>query len=154
PMAIPIAVPAMPDSARGVSKQRSSPNCWLKPSVIRKTPPSVPTSSPKTTTMSSADISSARAALSAAARVREDFSFVMPMLLMLSYLRREHRAQVLLPTGRVARLTVAFAPCTRDQISPGVADLLADPWPRAVPTRPLRHHLDTGSPGPRSDPRS
>src|SRR5699024_9761975 len=78
PIAMPIAVPAIPDSANGVSKHRSSPNCWLRPSVILNTPPSVPTSSPKTTTMSLADISSARAALSAAAKVRVDFSLLMP----------------------------------------------------------------------------
>ena len=40
----------MPASASGVSKQRSSPNSAVSPSVTRKTPPSGPTSSPNTST--------------------------------------------------------------------------------------------------------
>ena len=48
-MAMPTAKPTMPASASGVSKQRLSPNRACSPSVIRKTPPSWPTSSPKTT---------------------------------------------------------------------------------------------------------
>src|SRR3954471_12386819 len=59
----------MPASASGVSKQRSSPNFAVRPSVIRKTPPSAPTSSPKTRTRSSAFIASHRAAFSACAMV-------------------------------------------------------------------------------------
>ena len=41
-MAMPIANPMMPDSARGVSKHRSSPKSRVRPSVTRKTPPRVP----------------------------------------------------------------------------------------------------------------
>ena len=59
----------MPASASGVSNTRRSPNRAASPSVTRKTPPSVPTSSPKTTTRSSAARLSASARLSAAAIV-------------------------------------------------------------------------------------
>src|SRR5690348_218139 len=43
----------MPDSASGVSITRSSPKSLCRPSVIRKTPPSRPTSSPMMTTFGS-----------------------------------------------------------------------------------------------------
>src|SRR5438128_89421 len=66
---MPIAVPTMPDSATGLSKQRSLPNSAWSPSVMRKTPPNRPTSSPYTTTLSSAFIASRSAVLSAAAIV-------------------------------------------------------------------------------------
>ena len=59
----------MPASASGVSNTRRSPNRAASPSVTRKTPPSVPTSSPNTTTRSSAARLSASAWLSAAAIV-------------------------------------------------------------------------------------
>src|SRR5439155_26460712 len=49
----PTAVPRMPASASGVSKQRSGPNRSRSPAVARKTPPARPTSSPITTTESS-----------------------------------------------------------------------------------------------------
>ena len=39
--AIPIATPTMPDSARGVSITRSSPNSSSQPSEIRNTPPRI-----------------------------------------------------------------------------------------------------------------
>src|SRR5882757_685058 len=52
-MASPTAVPMIPDSASGVSKTRSSPKSFCSPSVIRKTPPSLPTSSPITRTFGS-----------------------------------------------------------------------------------------------------
>src|SRR3954453_19074812 len=64
-IAIPTAIPTMPASANGVSKQRFSPNSAVSPSVIRKTPPSAPTSSPNITTVSSACIASRSAWLSA-----------------------------------------------------------------------------------------
>ena len=51
-MAIPMAVPTIPDSASGVSNTRASPNAAASPSVTRNTPPRAPTSSPKTTTVS------------------------------------------------------------------------------------------------------
>ena len=66
---MPMAVPTMPDSARGVSKTRASPNLAASPSVTRKTPPSGPTSSPKTRTVSSSLSASASAWFSAAAIV-------------------------------------------------------------------------------------
>src|SRR5262245_37794532 len=56
--AMPIAVPMMPDSASGVSITRSSPNSSRNPAVALNTPPRAPTSSPRTTTRSSAFISS------------------------------------------------------------------------------------------------
>src|SRR5689334_172826 len=52
-MARPIAVPTMPDSASGVSMTRLSPKSFWRPSVTRKTPPSLPTSSPMTSTLGS-----------------------------------------------------------------------------------------------------
>src|SRR5512134_2368071 len=59
----------MPDSASGVSMTRSSPKSFWRPSVIRKTPPSLPTSSPMTTTLGSFSIAARRPALSPFARV-------------------------------------------------------------------------------------
>src|SRR3954452_2483636 len=53
---MPTAVPTIPDSARGLSMTRSSPKSFCRPSVIRKTPPSLPTSSPITRTLGSASI--------------------------------------------------------------------------------------------------
>src|SRR5438093_9106049 len=58
--AIPMATPTIEDSASGVSITRSSPNSSRNPAVTRKTPPRAPTSSPRTTTRSSAFISSHR----------------------------------------------------------------------------------------------
>src|SRR6185503_8486905 len=54
---MPIAVPMMPHSDSGVSKQRFSPNSSNRPAVAPNTPPFLPTSSPKTTTRSSLRIS-------------------------------------------------------------------------------------------------
>src|SRR5947208_686664 len=59
----------MPASATGVSKQRRSPKVSVRPSVIRKTPPRRPTSSPKTRTRSSAWSASRSAMFSAFAMV-------------------------------------------------------------------------------------
>ena len=47
--AMPIAVPIMPFSESGVSITRSLPNFASRPSVTLNTPPSTPTSSPRTT---------------------------------------------------------------------------------------------------------
>src|SRR5512134_4155440 len=58
---MPMDMPAIPDSARGVSNALSSPNSSIRPSVTRKTPPSLPTSSPRTITLSSFCISWRRA---------------------------------------------------------------------------------------------
>src|SRR6478735_3442768 len=52
----PTAVPTMPDSASGVSSTRCSPKSFCNPSVIRKTPPSLPMSSPRMTTLSSSSM--------------------------------------------------------------------------------------------------
>src|SRR5215470_3015532 len=46
----PTALPMIPASASGVSKQRSGPNVSRSPAVARKTPPARPTSSPSTIT--------------------------------------------------------------------------------------------------------
>src|SRR5712671_1651166 len=54
---MPTAVPTMPHSLSGVSKQRCSPNCSCRPIVAPNTPPFLPTSSPNTTTRSSFCIS-------------------------------------------------------------------------------------------------
>src|SRR5688572_15825344 len=52
--------PTIIDSLNGVSSTRSPPNSSYSPSVARKTPPFLPTSSPNTTIESSRRISSAR----------------------------------------------------------------------------------------------
>src|SRR6188768_3633979 len=48
--AMPTAQPTIPFSLSGVSITRSSPNSSCRPAVTRKTPPTLPTSSPMTTT--------------------------------------------------------------------------------------------------------
>src|SRR5919109_4604113 len=62
-------MPMIPDSASGVSMTRCSPKSFSSPSVIRNTPPRVPTSSPSSTTRSSASMASRSAVLSALAIV-------------------------------------------------------------------------------------
>src|SRR5438128_82452 len=52
--AMPNAVPTIADSASGVSNTRCGPKRSCRPSVARKTPPSLPTSWPITSTRSSA----------------------------------------------------------------------------------------------------
>ena len=47
--AAPIETPTIIDSVSGVSSTRSPPNSSYSPSVARKTPPFLPTSSPSTT---------------------------------------------------------------------------------------------------------
>src|SRR3569833_4140114 len=64
-MARPTAVPRMPASASGVSTTRSSPKSFCRPSVIRKTPPSLPMSSPMSTTLASSSIARRSPRLSA-----------------------------------------------------------------------------------------
>src|SRR5436190_7223212 len=59
----PIALPRMPASANGVSKQRSGPNRSRNPAVARKTPPARPTSSPITITDESRSSSTWRQSL-------------------------------------------------------------------------------------------
>src|SRR5690349_7923434 len=64
-MAMPMAAPTIPASASGVSMTRSGPNSSMSPSVARKTPPNLPTSSPSTTTRGSRRISMRRASFTA-----------------------------------------------------------------------------------------
>src|SRR3954466_5401851 len=64
-MARPTAVPRIPASASGVSTTRSSPKSFCRPSVIRKTPPSRPMSSPMSTTLASSSIALRRPRLRA-----------------------------------------------------------------------------------------
>src|SRR5436190_15016462 len=64
-----MAVPMIADSASGVSMTRSSPKSFCRPSVTRKTPPSLPTSSPMMRTLPSASIALRRPELSAFASV-------------------------------------------------------------------------------------
>src|SRR5450759_3083734 len=58
-----MAVPTMPDSARGVSMIRSSPKSFCRFSVTRNTPPSLPMSSPMMTTLGSRSMDRRRPAL-------------------------------------------------------------------------------------------
>src|SRR3954468_3023596 len=69
-MARPTAVPRMPASASGVSTTRSSPKSFCRPSVIRKTPPSLPMSSPMSTTVASSSMARRSPRLSALPMVR------------------------------------------------------------------------------------
>src|SRR5215831_8212939 len=59
----PTALPRIPASASGVSKQRSGPNLSRSPAVARKTPPARPTSSPSTITDGSRSSSTWNASL-------------------------------------------------------------------------------------------
>src|SRR4051794_28142809 len=60
---MPTAVPTMPDSASGVSITRASPKSFWRFSVTRKTPPSLPMSSPMRTTLESFSMARRRPAL-------------------------------------------------------------------------------------------
>ena len=62
---MPTEVPMIPDSARGVSITLASPYLSISPSVTLKTPPSIPTSSPRMTTLSYFAISWSRPRLMA-----------------------------------------------------------------------------------------
>src|SRR5690606_21654133 len=86
---MPIAVPTMPDSLIGVSKQRSWPYFCCRPAVTRKTPPKYPTSSPNTTTRSSRLIDTSSASRSASIIVIRAMS--EPGLLPLTAQMRRHR---------------------------------------------------------------
>src|SRR5438105_4047226 len=76
--AAPMATPTMHDSASGVSSTRSSPNLACRPSVARKTPPFLPTSSPSTQTRSSRSISSSSASRMPSIRVLTAISALPP----------------------------------------------------------------------------
>src|SRR5262245_46181543 len=62
---MPTAEPTMPFSLSGVSITRCSPNSSCSPAVTRNTPPTLPTSSPSTTTRLSRRISTRSASLMA-----------------------------------------------------------------------------------------
>src|SRR6188768_1805120 len=64
----PTAAPRIPASDSGVSTQRSGPNRSRRPAVARNTPPSRPTSSPRTITESSRPSSTCSASLTASTR--------------------------------------------------------------------------------------
>src|SRR5664280_745295 len=71
---MPMAVPTMPDSASGVSMIRSSPKSFCRFSVTRKTPPSLPMSSPMMTILGSRSMARRRPALMALPMVIFDMS--------------------------------------------------------------------------------
>src|SRR5512140_1583849 len=77
-IAIPIAIPTIPSSFRGVSITRSGPNRRSNPSGARKTPPSRPTSSPRTQTDGSRAISVASASLIALISVTSAIASPLP----------------------------------------------------------------------------
>src|SRR3990172_8742681 len=77
-IAIPIAMPTIPTSFSGVSITRSCPNRRNNPSVARKTPPSRPTSSPRTQTDGSRAISVASASLTALISVTSGIASPLP----------------------------------------------------------------------------
>src|SRR5260370_24543110 len=66
-------------SASGVSTTRSAPKRSTSPLVVRKTPPSRPTSRPSTMTRGSRSISSARALLIASTMLRWGTSVSLPV---------------------------------------------------------------------------
>src|SRR5947208_12819863 len=67
--AIPTQSPLIRSSASGVSRTRSGPKRVCSPTVARKTPPLMPTSSPSTTTSGSSSIARASARLTASTNV-------------------------------------------------------------------------------------
>src|SRR5689334_17412306 len=71
---MPIAMPAIRPSARGVSATRSAPKRLCRPAVARNTPPLMPTSSPMTTTRLSSSIARASARLTASTSVMLDIA--------------------------------------------------------------------------------
>src|SRR3712207_1742986 len=97
-MASPTAVPRMPASASGVSTTRASPKSFCRPSVIRKTPPSLPMSSPMSTTLASSSMARRRPRLSA-------LPMVSVSVLISVALRLEARVvgHELVPLGRQVR---------------------------------------------------
>src|SRR5262245_16748149 len=66
---MPTQSPPMSASDSGVSKTRSAPKRFCSPAVARKTPPFMPTSSPKTTTSRSSARARASAKLTASTSV-------------------------------------------------------------------------------------
>src|SRR5713226_2081251 len=74
----PSDAPMMPASASGVSTTRALPKRSTSPLVVRKTPPSLPTSSPSTMTRGSRSISSVRPLLIASTMLRCGISVPVP----------------------------------------------------------------------------
>src|SRR6516162_10227138 len=66
---MPTQSPLMRSSASGVSSTRSGPKRFCRPTVARKTPPFMPTSSPSTTTLGSSSIARDNARLTASTKV-------------------------------------------------------------------------------------
>src|SRR5262245_33220513 len=67
--AMPTQSPLIRSSASGVSTTRSAPKRCCRPTVARKTPPLTPTSSPRTTTLTSSSMARASARLMASTSV-------------------------------------------------------------------------------------
>src|SRR5687767_13910088 len=86
---MPMAAPMMSDSLSGVSSTRASPYLAHRPSVARKTPPFLPTSSPSTTTSSSRPMAWSSVCVTAWIRVR--LAMLAPRAEEAE--RREHRAE-------------------------------------------------------------
>src|SRR5512144_1689824 len=102
-IAIPIAIPRIPPSFSGVSITRSGPNRRSNPSVARKTPPSRPTSSPRTQTDGSRAISVASASLTALISVTSAIASPLPGeqgVALLGEVPRNLRVDILEHTGR------------------------------------------------------
>src|SRR6187397_535660 len=91
----PTAVPRMPASASGVSMQRALPKCSWSPAVARKTPPSLPTSSPMTSTDSSRSISTWSASFTASTRRSSATKNPSQLLLLGEERRRRIRIRML-----------------------------------------------------------
>src|SRR5690348_13150729 len=90
-IARPSDAPTMLASASGVSTTRCGPYLSTSPLVVRKTPPSLPTSRPRTITRGSASISSTSALLIASTMLRCGISptAVEELGLLAGHARRE-----------------------------------------------------------------
>src|SRR3954469_3771071 len=120
-MASPTAVPRMPASASGVSTTRSSPKSFCRPSVIRKTPPSRPMSSPMSTTLASSSRARRSPRLSA-----------LPMVtvsVLMTRLRPPRAPRS--PALPAMRARASFSRCPSDEPLPG-RDLVGGPVVAAV----------------------
>src|SRR3989339_810640 len=102
-IAIPIAIPRIPTSLSGVSITRSGPNRRSNPSVARKTPPSRPTSSPRTQTDGSRAISVASASLTALISVTSAIASPLPGeqgVALLGEVPRHYRVHIIEQAGQ------------------------------------------------------
>src|SRR2546428_1960095 len=98
----PTAVPRIPASASGVSKQRSGRKRSRSPAVARKTPPARPTSSPITITEPSRSSSTCRQSLTASTSVISAKNPPQLLQVVLERLRRIDE-RVLEEQGRIGR---------------------------------------------------